>query len=55
MARLLSVLQGEMKRSDIQSALGLRHEDHFRESYLHPALEAGTIEMTIPGKPRSSR
>ena len=53
--RLLAVLQGEMKRSDIQAALGLKHEDHFRESYLRPALKVGAIEMTIPDKPRSSR
>lgn len=28
--RLLAVLQGEMKRADIQVVLGLKHEDHFR-------------------------
>lgn len=51
--RLFAVIQGEMKRADIQAALGLRHEDHFRETYLRPALEVGAIEMTIPDKPRS--
>ncbi|MCV9878927.1 Fic family protein [Brenneria izbisi] len=53
--RLLMVMQGEMKRSDIQAALGLKHEDHFRNTYLLPALTGGFIEMTIPDKPRSSR
>lgn len=53
--RLLDALQGEMKRADLQVALGLRHEDHFRDAYLKPALEAGVIEMTLPEKPRSSR
>ena len=53
--RLLTVLVGEMKRTDIQEALALRHEDYFREAYLIPALTAGTIEMTIPGKPTSSK
>ncbi len=53
--RLVGVMRGEMKRSEIQRALGLKHEDHFREAYLRPALEAGVIEMTIPDKPRSSR
>lgn len=53
--RLLSVLVGEMKRTDIQEALALRHEDYFREAYLIPALTAGMIEMTIPGKPTSSK
>ena len=53
--RLLTVLVGEMKRSDIQEALALRHEDYFREAYLIPALTAGMIEMTIPDKPTSSK
>ena len=53
--RLLRVLAGEMKRMDIQRALALRHEDYFREAYLLPALTAGLIEMTIPGKPTSSK
>ncbi len=54
-ARLLSVLTGEMKRSDIQKILQLKHDEHFREAYLQPALLAGLIEMTIPDKPRSSK
>ena len=53
--RLAEAMQGEMKRSEIQAALGLKHEDHFRETYLRPALDAGVIEMTIPDKPRSIR
>jgi len=53
--RLLKVLVGEMKRTEIQEALALRHEDYFREAYLIPALTAGMIEMTIPGKPTSSK
>lgn len=53
--RLLKVLVGEMKRTDIQEALALRHEEYFREAYLIPALTAGMIEMTIPGKPTSSK
>lgn len=52
-ARLLGALQGEMKRTDLQEALGLKHEDHFRDAYLKPALDRGLIEMTIPDKPRS--
>ena len=53
--RLLRVLSGEMARLDIQEALGLKHEDHFRKSYLLPALQAGLSEMTIPDKPCSSK
>ena len=44
-----------MKRTDIQEALALRHEEYFREAYLTPALNAGVVEMTIPDKPTSSK
>jgi predicted HTH transcriptional regulator len=53
--RLLAVMTGEMKRIEIQSALGLKHEDYFREAYLIPAVKAGFIEMTILDKPRSPK
>ena len=53
--RLVHVLQAEMKRSELQAALGLRHEDHFRDVYLVPALAAGLVEMTHPDKPTSSK
>ena len=39
----------------MQEALGLKHEEHFREAYLMPGLKGGLIEMTIPGKPKSSK
>jgi ATP-dependent DNA helicase RecG len=48
-------MAGEMKRREIQEALGLRHEEHFREAYLLPALKLGGVEMTLPSKPRSSK
>jgi ATP-dependent DNA helicase RecG len=44
-----------MKRTEIQDALGLKHEDHFRDAYLLPALSANVIQMTQPDKPRSSK
>nr|WP_291996718.1 hypothetical protein [Candidatus Accumulibacter sp. ACC012] len=43
-----------MPRQHIQEALALKHEDHFRNAYLKPALAVGVIEMTVPDKPRSS-
>ena len=52
--RLLRVLDGEMPRQQIQEALALKHEDHFRNAYLKPALARGVIEMTLPDKQRSS-
>jgi ATP-dependent DNA helicase RecG len=53
--RLLRALVGEMSRQQMQEALALRHEDHFRNAYLSPALALGVIEMTLPEKPRSSK
>ncbi len=51
--RIRMILVGEMSRETLQSALGLSDRKSFRELYLKPALEAGLIEMTIPGKPNS--
>jgi hypothetical protein len=48
-------MKGAMKRVEIQQELGLKHEEHFRKTYLLPALETGCVEMTIPGKPKSSQ
>ena len=42
-----------MSRRQIQEALALKHEDHFRDAYLKPAIEAGMVEMTLPDKPQS--
>jgi ATP-dependent DNA helicase RecG len=53
MKRLLSVVKREIKRRDIQAALGIRHKVYFRKAYLIPAINAGLIEMTIPDKPNS--
>jgi ATP-dependent DNA helicase RecG len=51
--KLLLAVQGEMKRLEIQAALGLKSEDSFRKLYLKPALKTNLIEMTIPDKPNS--
>lgn len=53
--RLLSVIEGEHSRGDLQSRLQLKHRDSFMVAYLQPALAAGLIEMTQPDKPRSSK
>lgn len=50
---LLSTIHGEMTRADLQKALDLRGRANFESRYLRPALAAGLIEMTIPGKPNS--
>ena len=50
---LLRVVEGEMSREALQSALGLLDRKSFRERYLQPALADGLIAMTIPDKPNS--
>jgi ATP-dependent DNA helicase RecG len=51
--RLVQALQGDMSRQELQWALGLRDEKHFRTAYLRAALTLGLIERTIPESPRS--
>ena len=53
--RVVWVLEGEMKRDEIQSALELKHRENFRDAYLNPAIEEGLVAMTIPDKPTSSK
>jgi hypothetical protein len=53
--QLLRACQGEQRRAELMEAVGLTHREHFRETYLLPALAAGYLEMTIPDKPKSSR
>ena len=50
---LLKVLEGKMNRLELQEKLNLSDREHFRRSYLKPALEEGVIEMTVPDKPNS--
>ncbi|MBU1054803.1 MAG: Fic family protein [Proteobacteria bacterium] len=51
--KILSIIDGEMTRKQIQEKLGLKDEKHFREAYQQPAVAQGFIEMTIPDKPNS--
>ncbi|WP_410176454.1 Fic family protein [Sphaerochaeta associata] len=43
--KLLKHLTGEMSRGDLQEVIGLRDAEHFRKSYIIPALEIKAIEM----------
>jgi ATP-dependent DNA helicase RecG len=38
---------------EIMVFLKLRHRENFMEKVLHPLIDAGLIERTIPDKPRS--
>jgi len=40
---------------EIMAWLGLKHLGTFRVNYLHPILQAGWLEMTIPDKPKSRK
>jgi ATP-dependent DNA helicase RecG len=53
--RLLLALTKPMNRQQLQAALGLKDEEHFRSVYLLPALQKAWIAMTIPDKPTSSK
>ena len=43
----------ELSATQLMKRLGLSHRPTFRKNYLHPALNSGLIEMTIPDKPTS--
>lgn len=49
--RLMQVMTGDIAGRDIQRKLGLKQREHFRASYLAPALAAGLIERTAPDNP----
>ena len=51
--KLVSVLVGEMGRSELQELLSIKNRDYFRKDYLNPAINNGYIELTIPNKPNS--
>ena len=54
--RLLRELEhGEKSSGELREALNLSHRPTFRSNYLHPALENGLIELTLPEKPTSSK
>jgi hypothetical protein len=54
--RLLHALRkAKHSASDIMAELGLAHRPTFRKNYLHPALEAGLIEMIHPETPRARK
>ena len=45
--------QAGLSRKELQEASGLSDRKSFMERWLTPALDAGVIAMTIPGKPNS--
>lgn len=52
--KLLHLLKGGAKSAaELMADLGLSHRPSFRKNYLHPAMNAGLVEMTIPGSPNA--
>ncbi len=50
---LAALLAGEMSAGKLREILGIKHRPTFRANYLHPAIQAGLIERTLPDKPNS--
>ena len=53
--KLLELCLEEKNPKELQDALGLKNREYFRKEYLKPAVEAGLIGLTIPGKPSSKK
>ena len=51
--KLLQACEEATAREDLQKRLEIKDRKYFRKIFLNPALEAGFIELTIPGKPKS--
>jgi len=52
---ILAIDSEDYTSSLIMEKLKLKHRPTFLYTYIHPALEQGFIEMTIPDKPKSSK
>ncbi|WP_118194811.1 Fic family protein [Albibacterium indicum] len=52
---LLKVFDGIHNRGELQLKLGLTDREHFRKTYLQPAVYNGFVALTIPDKPTSSK
>jgi ATP-dependent DNA helicase RecG len=54
-AMLIAASTEEISREQLQAAAGMKDREHFRKAYLNVLLDSGLLEMTVPGKPRSSK
>lgn len=52
-AKLISILIGELSKQELHDELRTTHREYFRTSYLNPAIEMRLVGLTILGKPRS--
>ena len=52
--KLLSVIGSKtLSAVELMELLELKHRPTFRKNYLHPALDSGLIEMTLPQTPNA--
>ncbi|GAB4345524.1 MAG: helix-turn-helix domain-containing protein [Flammeovirgaceae bacterium] len=51
--QLILLIEDEHTRKELMIKLRMKHNQNFRDNYLHPALEKKLIELTIPDKPNS--
>ena len=52
--KLIYLLEdGPQSAAELMALLGLSHRPTFRKNYLHPAMNAGLIEMTNPDSPNA--
>lgn len=51
---LLEFCKEPRSRKEIAAFLGLKTASYATERYIRPMLEPGTLEMTIPDKPKST-
>lgn len=50
--KVVLVMNGEMRRAEIQEELQLKHREQFVDNYINPALSEGFIEMKYPDSPK---
>lgn len=49
----LAIENNTLPAVELMNLLNLKHRPTFRKNYLHPALEAELIEMTLPDTPNA--
>lgn len=49
--KVIQIMSGELRRSEIQDALELKDRENFAKNYLDPSLQLGYIEQTYPDTP----
>ena len=49
--KIVGVIDGDAKRTDIQELLGLKHREYFVDNYLNPAIRQGYVTLKYPNSP----